>query len=140
MSGNLIANPSFESDLAYWQADHVSISSAFPCEGRRAASLGPDPCSLYQDVRLGPAPLGPLFLSFMVCAGIGAGDLQAEVLWLNDARAFIGTGLRILVPGGSINHFWKTIFDVTGPAPPDAAFARLSLRTGLGHAPLFRTL
>lgn len=136
-TGNLIQNPSFESDLAHWRAQNVTISKSSPCEGTRAAGLGPGVSALSQDAPLDRAMRGPLFFSFMTYGDPGAADLTAEVLWLGGARNVIGTGLQTLVPGGAIGQARKTVFDVTGPAPPEAAFARLVFSTGKSRTPVF---
>ena len=125
-SGNLLQNPSFESDLAFWQASNVITTNSSPAEGTQAASLGPGVASLYQDVLLGLWQRKPLLLSFMAYAlSAGPGDLVAEVLWLDTNGIVIGTGLRAFVPSSAISDARITFFDVTDRPPLGTMWARL---------------
>jgi len=137
-SGNLLQNPSFESDLSFWQADNVITTNSSPSEGTQAASLSPGVASLYQDVPLGPWQRKPLFLSFIAYAttpGI-SGDLVAEVLWLDVNGIAIGMGLRAYIPGSALSNARLTFFDVTDRPPLDTAWARLLFSKETAELPL----
>ncbi len=125
-SGNLLQNPGFESDLAFWQSDNVITTDSSPSEGTQAASLGPGVASLYQDVLLGPWQRKPLLLSFIAYAAApGPGDLVAEVLWLDSNGIVTGTGLRAFIPSSAISDARITFFDVTDRPPLGTQWARL---------------
>jgi len=138
-NGNLLQNASFETDLAYWQAYHVTTTDNNAAEGTQAATLGPDVASLYQDVALGRFLGRPLFLSFIVYAqgqSVSPSDLTVEVLWLNVLGAVIGTGLRDFLPRNSISQFRNTFFDVTDRPPLGAAYARLKFSKNAAETPI----
>ncbi len=139
--GNLLQNPSFESGLAFWQADNVITTDTSPAEGTQAASLGPGVASLYQDVALGLFQRKPLFLSFIAYASVaGPGNLVAEVLWLDINGVVAGTGLRAFLPSASVSSVRKTFFAVTDRPPLNAVWARIKFSKSATDIPLLLDL
>lgn len=135
---NLLQNPSFETGLSGWETDNVITTDGNPFEGTQAASLRQGVASIYQDVSLAGTGSLPLFLSFNVFPGANEndnGNLVAEVLWLDENRNKIATGLRLFIPEGRIepDSSRLTYFDVTDFPPHGAAWARLQFSKGMGE-------
>ncbi len=144
-SGNLLQNPSFESGLAFWQADNVITTDTSAAEGTQVASLGfgttISPASLYQDVPLLPWQRKPLFLSFIAYSTAGGpGNLVAEVLWLDVNGTVMGTGLRASVSSSLISNPRITFFDVTDRPPLGAVWARLLFSKNASEFPVLLDL
>lgn len=136
--GNLLTNGDFEDDAEDtppegWNSVNVTVGgpdTAF--SGERAALLGGcDPCEpavLYQDVNV--APLHKYQLTFQV-SGIlpAAGDLVAEVRWLDHCCTDMGLGLHVYMNAAAFGKIHEGIWDaqshITDCAPIGAYMARI---------------
>lgn len=136
--GNLLENPSFEADLSGWTIDNVVPSGGNAFEGLQTAQMNQPISSMFQDFFLENNCRKPLILSFEVSPNIisvpaAIGPLAVEVLWLNDNREVIGTGLRTFIPNEvlSVEEARLTFVEVTDVPPINAAMARVQFTKGL---------
>ena len=136
---NLVQNPSFEAEYAYWWTNNVYIGNTNVFEGTAVAILGTGVASLNQELKLHGATGSPLFFSFNAFGGSESefnGTLTAEIVWLDKEYKQIGIGLRMFIPDGRINNTARiTFFALTDQVPPDAAYARLTFSKGQGTNP-----
>lgn len=142
--GNLVHDPSFESQYSYWGANNVIFTDTDVYEGAIQARLGPGVASLYQTISLAGVCRCPLLFSFNAVANILIGVQQvnltgiliAEITWLDEQYNPIGTGLRMVIPGDRINQTAKiTFFAQTDRPPEEAAYARLVFSKGAPTVP-----
>lgn len=138
--GNLLKNPSFESDLDNWNSNNVTVVGkeagvSRPFEGVSIASMNRGISSLSQDVLLESSCNSPLLVSFQIFRGAPGGpigDLIVEVLWLDCLGNIIGTGLRSFIPSERTSNQENrlTFVEITDATPDNAAAARLTITKG----------
>lgn len=137
LSGNLIANPSFENGLNNWNHNLINLGESNDVyEGRFDAGLGQIGGALWQDVELG-CPEG---ICFLLCTGLGFrqtsesatfGTLIIKVIWLDRNDREIGVGLNLIVNRGMLSEVqsgfleWVPYIGITDPAPAGTAKARI---------------
>ncbi|HPU02071.1 MAG TPA: hypothetical protein PK568_09305 [Bacillota bacterium] len=124
---NLLQNPGFELGLAGWASISFVPDFAVPYEGA-AQVHATDNGILYQDVPLANLPARtPLLLSFAVSGG--QTDLSVQVLWLDEAGGQLEPpGIDLFISGETLvaqRNNYLTYLDLTQPAPPGAAAARV---------------
>lgn len=140
--GNLVLDPSFEAQYYFWRTDNVIFTNNSPFEGAIQARLGPGPASVSQEISVQGVGENPLFFSFNAVSNrppdsgsIGAGNLTAEITWLDEHYNPLGIGLRMFIPGDRINDIARiTFFAQTDRPPAKAAKALLVFTKGQGYS------
>lgn len=120
-------NSGFELGLTNW-----TFTNAFPhfrdsYEGTARARLLFDG-TLLQNIPINSfSPNSNFLLSFAVIGGSNPGLLRAQVIWLNQLGAPIGTGLDLFINGEMLNDQanFTTYVDVTNAAPNNAVTAQI---------------
>ncbi|WP_097028111.1 hypothetical protein [Clostridium peptidivorans] len=136
-SMNLLVNPSFENSNSPspWIASGLTTvnqdSQAY--EGTRSSNLPELGGYIYQDVSIIPGRCYLLNFGYRTPFSTTAGNLLAEVIWLDRNRREIGLGLNIIIGEdtavGALK--WLTYLGITEPAPENAAMARVEFSKSL---------
>lgn len=151
--GNLVQDPSFESQYSQWQQSNAAFTDKSVYEGVIRARLGPGVATLYQELSLRGVGEKPLFFSFNAVSNIpsylkpdnlepnnsssnsvkNSGALIAEVIWLDDDYNAIGSGLRMFIPADRLSDNASiTFFAQTDCPPAKASHARILFSKGKG--------
>lgn len=140
--GNLVQDPSFESQYSNWQQTNVFFTDSDVFEGAVQARLDQGVASLYQELSLKRVGKNPLLFSFNAFSNIppdsgteNSGNLTAEIVWLDDNNNDIGIGLRMFVPSDRLSNIAHiTFFAETDLPPAEASRARILFTKGQGFA------
>lgn len=137
--GNLVQNPSFESESSWWQMSTVAFTDSGPFEGAVQARLGPGVAFLSQVVSLQGTGKTPLLFSFNALSNLSTdteeypGNLIAEITWLDNDYNAVGIGLRMFIPADRLSNVARiTFFDQTDVPPANATRALVVFSKGQG--------
>lgn len=148
--GNLVQDPSFESQYFSWQQSNVLFTDNSVYEGAIQARLGPGVASLFQELSLQGVGKNPFLFSFNAFSNIttntvpgitpssgteNSGVLIVEITWLDDNLNAIGIGLRMFIPRDRLNDKARiTFFALTDTPPAKASRARIIFSKGQGSS------
>lgn len=130
-SMNLLVNPSFENSNSPspWIASGGTTVDQDPdsYEGARLANLPEIAGYIYQDVSIIPERCYLLSFGYRTSGANSAGNLLAQVKWLDRNGREIGLGLSIIIGSGTAVGIlkWLTYLGITETAPENAAMARV---------------
>ncbi|WP_237691071.1 NTTRR-F1 domain [Paenibacillus caui] len=135
MIQNIVANSGFESgSLTPWSSNQASVTTNEAHTGNYAALLNGGVNSfIYQTVSVTPGDSYELKLSVAKIGVSTAPLISISVQFYNANLAFLSYGLINSIRIDSLpavqNDTWKTVYNVTAPAPPNAAYARVLINS-----------
>lgn len=130
-SANLLVNSSFENSNSPspWIASGGTTVNQDPdsYEGDRLFNLPEIAGYIYQDVSITPERCYLFSFGYRTAGSNSAGNLLAQVKWLDVNGREIGLGLSIIIGSGTAVDVlkWLTYLGITEPAPENAAKARV---------------